>query len=75
MVQLRLLKKKQEVYEYPWDKYYKNEKNHKRSKVGTGVGLSIVKNILDKHKCKYGVTSEIGKGTTFYFEITKTNIV
>lgn len=54
-----------------WDKYYKNEKNHKRNKVGTGVGLSIVKNILDKHKFKYGVKSEISKYTTFYFEIDK----
>ena len=62
---------KEEELNLIWDKYYKNEKNHKRNKVGTGVGLSIVKNILDKHKYKYGVTSEIGKGTTFYFEITK----
>ena len=62
---------KEEELNIIWDKYYKNEKNHKRNKVGTVVGLSIVKNILDKHKCKYGVTSEIGKGTTFYFEITK----
>ena len=62
---------KEEELNIIWDKYYKNEKNHKRNKVGTGVGLSILKNILDKHKCKYGVTSEIGKGTTFYFEITK----
>ena len=62
---------KEEELNIIWDKYYKNEKNHKRNKVGTGVGLSIVKNILDKHKYKYGVTSEIGKGTTFYFEITK----
>lgn len=54
-----------------WDKYYKNEKNHKRNKVGTGVGLSIVKNILNRHKFKYGVKSKIGSGTTFYFEITK----
>lgn len=54
-----------------WNKYYKNEKNHKRNKVGTGVGLSIVKNILDRHKYKYGVKSKLGKGTTFYFEITK----
>lgn len=54
-----------------WNKYYKNEKNHKRNKVGTGVGLSIVKNILDRHKFKYGVKSKLGKGTTFYFEITK----
>ena len=54
-----------------WDKYYKNEKNHKRNKIGTGIGLSIVKNILDKHNFKYGVKSEVGKGTTFYFEIPK----
>ena len=54
-----------------WNKYYKNEKNHKRDKVGTGVGLSIVKNILDRHKFKYGVKSKKGSGTTFYFEITK----
>lgn len=62
---------KKEELNIIWDKYYKNEKNHKRNKVGTGVGLSIVKNILDKHNFKYGVKSEIGKGTTFYFEITK----
>lgn len=54
-----------------WDKYYKNEKNHKRNKIGTGVGLSIVKNILEKHKFIYGVKSELNKGTIFYFEITK----
>ena len=54
-----------------WNKYYKNEKNHKRNKVGTGVGLSIVKNILDRHEFKYGVKSKKGIGTTFYFEITK----
>ena len=62
---------KLEEQELIWNKYYKNEKNHKRNKIGTGVGLSIVKNILDIHNFKYGVKSEIGKGTTFYFEITK----
>jgi len=54
-----------------WDKYYKNEKNHKRSKIGTGIGLSIVKNILDKHNYIYGVKSRKNKGTIFYFEISK----
>ena len=54
-----------------WDKYYKNEKNHKRSKIGTGIGLSIVKNILDKHNYIYGVESKNNKGSTFYFEISK----
>lgn len=56
---------------YIWDKYYKNEKNHKRNVVGTGVGLSIVRNILETHKFKYGVSSKKNKGTTFYFEVVK----
>lgn len=56
---------------YIWDKYYKNEKNHKRNVVGTGIGLSIVRNILEMHKFKYGVHSKKNHGTTFYFEIVK----
>lgn len=56
---------------YIWDKYYKNEKNHTRNVVGTGIGLSIVRNILEMHKFKYGVKSKKGHGTTFYFEIVK----
>ena len=51
---------KEEEQTLIWDKYYKNEKNHKRNKVGTGVGLSIVKNILERHKFIYGVKSEEG---------------
>ena len=56
---------------YIWDKYYKNDRNHTRNVVGTGIGLSIVRNILEQHKFKYGVNSKKNKGTTFYFEITK----
>ncbi len=59
---------------YIWDKYYKNEKNHKRNVVGTGVGLSIVRNILEMHQFKYGVTSKKNKGTNFYFEIKKGSV-
>lgn len=54
-----------------WDKYYKNEKNHKRNVVGTGIGLSIVKNVLEKHNYEYGVKSEKKKGSTFYFKCQK----
>lgn len=61
---------KEEDLKIIWDKYYKNEKNHKRNKVGTGIGLSIVKNILDKHRFVYGVDSK-SSGTKFYFEIPK----
>lgn len=54
-----------------WDKYYKIDKTYSRVQVGTGIGLSIVKNILDLHKTKYGVNSKEGKNTTFYFELKK----
>lgn len=61
----------EEELKYIWDKYYKVDKTHRRVQVGTGIGLSIVKNILTTHKFKYGVESKINKGTTFYFEIPK----
>lgn len=54
---------------YIWDKYYKSEKKHQRNVVSTGLGLSIVKEILTKHNFAYGVTSKVGHGSTFYFKI------
>ena len=44
---------------YIWNKYYKNEKNHQRNVVSTGLGLSIVKEILELHGYEYGVKSEL----------------
>lgn len=52
-----------------WERYYKVDKEHKRAQVGTGLGLSIVKNILDLHGGAYGVESELGRGSTFWFEL------
>ncbi len=54
-----------------WDKYYKKERNHKRNVVGTGLGLFIVKGILESHNFKFGVKSKLNKGTDFYFYINK----
>ena len=51
-----------------WDRYYKVDKVHKRAILGTGLGLSIVKNILLLHGSRFGVSSELGKGSTFWFE-------
>ncbi len=53
-----------------WDKYYKIDKTYSRMQIGSGVGLSIVKNILTLQKLPFGVTSS-SKGSTFYFEIKK----
>lgn len=54
---------------YIWNKYYKSEKNHQRNVVSTGLGLSIVKQILELHGYEYGVKSVLKKGSTFYFKI------
>ena len=51
-----------------WDRYYKVDKIHKRAVIGTGLGLSIVKNILLLHGSRFGVSSEIHKGSIFWFE-------
>ncbi len=52
-----------------WDRYYRADKNHQRAVVGSGLGLSIVKEILDLHQAHFGVTSELQKGSTFWFEL------
>lgn len=62
---------KKDELKYIWDKYYKIDKTHRRVEKGTGIGLSIVKNILVNHNFDYGVESKVDIGTTFYFEIPK----
>ncbi len=51
-----------------WDKYYKVDKTYSRVQLGTGIGLSIVKNILELHNSNYGVKQD-DKKITFYFDI------
>ncbi|MDF5722795.1 MAG: ATP-binding protein [Rhizonema sp. PD37] len=36
---------------------------------GTGLGLSIVRNIVEKHHSKVHLVSEVGIGTTFWFDL------
>ena len=51
-----------------WDRYYKIDKSGRRRIAGTGIGLSIVKEILTRHNFKYGVTSDKTNGTNFWID-------
>lgn len=59
----------EEDMKYIWDRYFKVDKAHKRAHIGTGLGLSIVKKVITMHKGTCGVESQIGKGSTFWFEL------
>jgi signal transduction histidine kinase len=46
-----------------WDRLYRSDKS--RSQRGLGLGLSLVKAIVEAHGGRVTVSSEIGKGSTF----------
>ena len=52
-----------------WNRYQKASKQGARSSQGTGLGLSIASEILQKHDAEYGVESEPGKGSRFWFSL------
>lgn len=53
-----------------WERYYKVDKSHGREKTGSGLGLSIVKSILERHaNVEYGVETQPGNGSTFWFSM------
>ena len=51
-----------------WERYYR-AREHRRSVAGNGLGLCIVKSILDLHNATFGVDSTVGEGSTFWYEI------
>lgn len=54
-----------------WDRFYKADKSRSKNKLGTGIGLSIVKNILSQHNQDIEVISKLSEGTVFRFTLDK----
>lgn len=55
-----------------WDKFYKVDKARTREYGGSGVGLSIVRAIMESFHQKYGVEN-CENGVAFWFELEKGN--
>ncbi len=51
-----------------FDRFFRVE-NRVHTLEGTGLGLSIVRNIMEKHHSKMHLVSEVGVGTTFWFDL------
>jgi two-component system, OmpR family, sensor histidine kinase NblS len=51
-----------------FDRFFRVE-NRVHTLEGTGLGLSIVRNIVDKHHSAVHLVSEVGVGTTFWFDL------
>ena len=58
----------EEVLEQIWEKFYKADKSHAREYGGSGIGLSIVKAIMESMKQDYGVKN-YENGVAFWFEL------
>jgi len=58
----------QEDLESIWNRYQKASRQNRRAANGsTGLGLSIVREILERHGAEYGVESKEGEGSVFWF--------
>ena len=54
-----------------WERYWRSTCSRNRISAGTGIGLSIVKTILEGHNADFGVISRLDEGSVFWFELEK----
>lgn len=57
---------------YVFDKFFRAKQEKTAEIVGTGLGMSIVKHIIESHNGKINIESELGKGTTVVFGLPLT---
>lgn len=56
---------------YIFERFYRTDASRNSTKGGSGIGLSIVRKILEDHGGKVWATSVEGEGTTIYFVLRK----
>ena len=61
----------QENYTRIFERFFRVDKSGSRNSGGSGLGLSIVKHIIDAHDEKIYVESELGVGSEFSFSLEK----
>ena len=54
---------------YIFDKFYRIQKNNVHDSKGLGIGLFLVKKIVDRYRGQITVTSKLGVGTTFKIQL------
>tara|TARA_Y100001933_G_scaffold56799_1_gene56619 strand:- start:1558 stop:2601 length:1044 start_codon:yes stop_codon:yes gene_type:complete len=54
-----------------FERFYRVDKSRARNEGGTGLGLAIVKHIIEAHGHNIQVRSTVGKGSIFYFTLSK----
>ncbi len=64
---------KQKDLKHVFDRFYRADKSRSRAIDGSGLGLSIVKHIIEAHQQTINVRSEEGEGSTFGFTLEKAN--
>lgn len=60
-----------EQHQRIFERFYQIDGSSRRRFGGTGIGLAIVKRIVDAHQGKIWVESELEKGSAFYFSLPK----
>lgn len=64
----------EEYYDHIYERFYRVDKSHSREIGGTGLGLSLARNIVLMHRGSIDIDSKVGEGTTFRITIPLTYV-